>query len=159
MWLIVLHSSLRTTNIWNRLDKLFFFKSVRSLLSTAARCRLCELPGRSPTLPAGQRWAVPMRVTPATIRPRQGVRCQSWCLEWDTASGPTLSVLLGTPKWKTSRARPAPGARVAARTSHASDGPWTRLWFGPRMSARDWLSKTRTCTTRSWAKCWVSSSK
>lgn len=120
------------------------------------RCRVCELPGGSPNLPAGQRWVVPMRVTPATIRPRQGVRCQSWCLEWDTASGPTLSVLLGTRKWKTSRVRPAPGSRIVGRANHGSDDPWTRSWSGRRMSARDWLSKTRTYTTRSWAKCWVS---
>ena len=110
-------------------------------------------------LPAGQRWAVPMRGTPATIRPRQGVRCQSWCLEWDTASGPTPSVLLGTPKWRASRAPPAPAARAAGRASRGSGGPWTRSWCGRRMSANDWRSKTRTCTTRSWAKCWVSQIK
>lgn len=106
-------------------------------------------------LPSGQRWVVPMRVTPATIRPRQGVRCQSWCLELDTASGPTLSVLSGTPKWRTSRAPRVRAARVAGRASRGSAGPWTPSWCGLRMSARGSRSRTRTCTTQSWAKCWV----
>lgn len=132
----------------------FFFSS---LISLVYLCR-APCPGASPkTLQNqfGQKWVVPMRVTPVTIRPRQGARCQSWCLEWDTASGPTRSVLSGTARWKMKRARPAeaPAVRDAVRASRGSGGRWTPSWSGPRMSARGWRSRTRTCTMPSSAKC------
>lgn len=110
------------------------------------------LPGWCRQPEGGQRWVVPMRVTPVTIRTRLGARSQSWCLEWDTVSGQTPWALSGTPK---RRASPAPGTRTVGRMSRGSGDPWMRSWCGRRMSASGWHNKIQTCTMRSWAKCWV----
>lgn len=92
-----------------------------------------------------------MRATPATIRARPAGPAQPWWPARLSARGRSRSAHARTPKPRAKRAR-----RRAGKAKRASAGRWTLSWFGPKTSARDWHSKTPTCTTPSSAKCSVS---